>query len=213
MEASQESLDRLEREVAELRASRRRLAVADDAERRRLERELHDGTQQRLFALAVNLQLAREIVETDLAAAIRVLDELGGDVQRALAEAASLAQRIYPPLLESGGLADALRAAAARTGARARIEVSPLDGCPPVQAGATYFCCLDVLERAGKGARAEIEVRRVDRALAFEIVVAPLPDGALGLLGDRVAALEGTLVVAQEAGDAVRVSGSFGPRR
>lgn len=213
MEASQESLGRLEREVAELRASRRRLAVADDAERRRLERELHDGPQQRLFALAVSLQLARELVKTEPAAASQVLDELSGDVQRALDEMASLAQRIYPPLLESGGLADALRAAAVDTGARVVIEAGPLDGCPSEQAGATYFCCLEVLERAGSGAQAEIEVRCVDGALAFEIVVAPLWDGALGLLGDRVAALDGTLVVAQAPGGAVRVSGSFEPRR
>jgi hypothetical protein len=210
VEASRESLDRLEREIVRLRASRRRLAVAEDAERRRLERELHDGPQQRLFALAVDVQLARELVQSDPVGTLRILDELGRDVQRALDETASLAQRIYPPLLESGGLADALRAAAVGVGARVTIDVDRLDGCPHEHAGATYFCCLELLERAGEGALAEIGVRRLDGGLTFEIAASPVAESALGELGDRVEALGGTLATTYEPGDTVRVSGSFG---
>lgn len=208
MEASQELLDRLERELAELRASRARLALADDADRRRLERELHDGPQQRLFALAVKLQLARDLVQTDLDAAMRMLDELGGDVQSAVEETARLAERIYPPLLEWGGLATALRAAAIRTGARVEIGIGRVHGCPPERVGAVYFCCLEVLERAGEGAHAEIDVRCVDGALAFEVVAAPLSLGALHDLGDRVEALGGRISV-EPGPEGARVSGSF----
>jgi len=213
VEAPEKSLDRLEREVAELRASRMRLVVADAAERRRLERELHDGPQQHLVGLAVNIQLARDLVETDPVAAKTLLGQLGGDVERALDETSRLAQRIYPPLLESGGLAAALRAAAVGVGARVAIEVGPLAGCPPEQAGAAYFSCLEVLERAGEGAQAEIEIRMRDGAVTFEVVTTSLSDGALGELGDRVEALGGRLTVQPGPDGAVRVYGGFEARR
>jgi len=212
VETPLESFNRLRDEVAQHRAARERMALAEDADRRRLERELHDGPQQHLVAVAVNLQLARDLVDTDPEAARALLDELGGDVQRALDETAKLAQRIYPPLLESVGLAAALRAAAVSTGARLRVEVGPLEGCPPAHAAAAYFCCLEVLERAGEGAQAEIDVRILDGALAFEVVADSLLDTALGDLGDRVEALGGRLTVQSEHGAGVRMSGAFEAR-
>ena len=99
----QESLDQLHLEVGELLASRKRLVLAADADRRRIERELHDGPQQHLVALAVNLQLTRRLVDVDPAAARALLEEMGRDVQEALEGARKLAHRIYPPLLEAGG--------------------------------------------------------------------------------------------------------------
>ena len=115
-ESLQESLDRLRLEVEELRASRERLVLAADAERRSIERELHDGPQQHLVALAVNLQLARRLADADPAAAKLLLEEMGRDVRQALDETGKLAHRIYPPLLEAGGLAAALRSAAVAVG-------------------------------------------------------------------------------------------------
>src|SRR6476469_4046720 len=113
VEALPETLDRLRLEVAELQASRKRIALAADAERRRIEHDLHSGVRQHLVALAVNLQLTGSLVDADPAAAQTLLDEMARHVQQALDETARLAQRIYPPLLEAGGLAVALRSAAA----------------------------------------------------------------------------------------------------
>jgi signal transduction histidine kinase len=214
-ETPRESLDRLQREVAELRASRRRLAVAADADRRTIERELHNGPQQRLVALAVNLQLARDLVGRDPIAATALLDEMGRGVAQALEETAKLAERVYPPLLESGGLGAALRAAAASTGVRARIEVRSVEGTSPEIAGAVYFCCLEVLERVGAGARVAIDVRTEDGALVFEVVqdqpgsAMSRADGERELLGDGIEALGGRLSIESEPGSGLRVSGSL----
>ena len=103
-----ETLDRFRLEVEELRASRERLVLAADADRRRIERDLHTVVQQQLVALAINLQQAGALADTDPAGATRLLAELERDVQQVLDEAAQLAQRIYPPLLEAG-LAATLR--------------------------------------------------------------------------------------------------------
>jgi signal transduction histidine kinase len=215
VETPQESLDRLRLEVEELRASRARLVVAADADRRRIERGLHDGPQQQLVALAANLQLARQVADADPAAAKALLEELGRDVQQALDETGKLAHRIYPPLLDAGGLAVALRAAAVSVGVPTRIDVAAGAGYPPEVAGAVYFCCLEVLERAGDGARATVTVRDEDGALVFEVVVdgagsaAPAFNGLLTRLRDRVEALGGQLTVRSEPGRATRVSGSL----
>ena len=136
-------------------------------------------------------------------------------MEQALDEAAKLAQRIYPPLLESGGLGAALRAAAASTGVRARIRVRAVEGASPEIAGAVYFCCLEVLERVGAGTRATIDVHTADDALVFEVaqdqpgVAVPRSDGALDRLGDRIEALGGRLSVESEPGSGIRVSGSL----
>lgn len=107
------------------------------AERRAFERELHDGVQQQLVALAVNLQLAQELCESDPAAVRPFLAELGRDVHAALDEARALGQAIYPPVLTDHGVAEALRAAGVRVDATA-IGRHPAD----VEA-AVYFACVD----------------------------------------------------------------------
>ncbi len=209
VETPQQSLDRLRLEVEELRASRERLVLGADADRRLIERDLHDGPQQQLVALAVNLQLARQLVDTDPGAAKALLDELGRDVRQALDETGKLAHRIYPPLLESGGLAAALRAAAVSTGIPTRIEVTAEEGYPPEIAGAVYFCCLDVLERAADGARASVTVRDEVDALVFEVGADSADTAATADLRDRIEALGGSLSVLTEPGGGIRVSGSL----
>lgn len=209
-EALRETLDRLRHEVAELRASRRRLVLAADAERRMIERELHEGVQQHLIALAVNLQLAGTLPDADPAAAKALLDEMGRDVQQALDETAELAQRIYPPLLEAGGLAAALRSAAGSAGIRASLEIAARASYPPEVAGAVYWCCLEALEHAGAGARATVTVRDEDGAVVFEVVEDGSRSGAgLDRLRDRVDALGGRLTIESEPGRGTRVSGSL----
>jgi signal transduction histidine kinase len=209
-EALRGELDRLRLEVAKLRASRRRLVLAGDAERRALERELHARVQQQLVALAVNLQLARRSAETDPATTNALLAELGRDVQQALNETGQLAQRIYPPLLDAGGLAAALRSAAVNAEVRVSLDVPAGADYPPEVAAAVYWCCLGVLEHAGAGARATVTVRDQEGALTFEIV----EDGSgspagLDRLRDRVEALGGRLTIRSESGSGTRVSGSL----
>ncbi len=167
-------------EVTELRASRRRLVLAADADRRMIERELHEGVQQHLVALAVNLQLADQLADADPAAAKTLLNEMARDVQQALDETAQLAQRIYPPLLEAGGLAAALRSAAASAGIRASLEIAADTTHSPEIAAAVYWCCLAALEHAGAGARATVTVRDEDGAVVFEVVDGRFADSDAG---------------------------------
>ena len=163
----------------------------------------------------MNLQLARQLADDDPAAAKALLDEMGRDLQQALDETGKLAHRIYPPLLEAGGLAAALRAAALSAGVTTRIDVAPGTGYPPEVAGAVYFCCLEVLERAGKGAHATVMVRDEEGAVVFEAVEdgvgsqATRLDGALVPLRDRVEALGGQLTIRIETGEGTRVAGSL----
>jgi signal transduction histidine kinase len=210
VEALREGLDRLRLEVAELRASRRRLFLAADADRRMIERELHERVQQHLVALAVNLQLTAQSADGDPASAKALLAQMERDVQQALNETAQLAQRIYPPLLEAGGLAAALRTAAGSAGVRASLEVAAGASYPPAVAGAVYWCCLEALEHAGAGARATVTVRDDEGSVAFEVVEDGSRTGAgLDRLRDRVEALGGRVTIRSEAGGGTRVSGSL----
>jgi signal transduction histidine kinase len=188
--------------------------LAADADRRTIERDLHDGLQQRLVALAANLELARRLGDADRREVKALLDEMGGDVQQALDETAKLAHRIYPPLLEAGGLAAALRAAAVSVGVPTRIEVAAGVGYAREVAGAVYFCCLDLLERVADGAQATITVRDEEGALVFEVAVGgagsvATSGGTLDRLRDRVETLGGRLTIRSEADHGISVSGSL----
>ena len=167
--------------------------LAGDADRHRIERALHEGVQQDLVALAVNLQLAGGLVESDPAGAKQLVDELARDVRRSLDETAQLAQRIYPPLLESGGLGAALRAAAVSLGVRASIEVAEGDGYPPEVVRALYFCGVAALERVGPDGRATLAIRAEAGAPAFDVATDPQVE--LEDLRDRVEALGGRLTI------------------
>src|SRR5262249_41036418 len=129
----------------------------------------------------------------DPAGAKQLVDELARDVQRSLDETARLAQRIYPPLLESGGLGTALRAAAVSLGVRASIEVAEGDGEPPEGVRARYFCGVGALERVGPDARVTLAIRAEAGALAFHVATDPQVE--LEDLRDRVEALGGRLTV------------------
>jgi signal transduction histidine kinase len=179
----------------------RQLVLAFDSDRRRIERELHNGPQQALAGLAVRLQQARSLVESDPAAARALVDEMRRDVHEALEHLRTLAERIYPPLLEAGGLGVALRTAAANAGVRARVEVAVDGACPAELAVTVYLCWVEAVERIGDGASATIAVRDEDDVLVFEIS----PDVAgLDAVEDRVEALGGCLTIAPG-----RVAGSL----
>jgi signal transduction histidine kinase len=202
-------LDALRREVAALHASRRRVAVANDADRRTLERALHAGVQQQLVGLAADVELAAGFMDADPDALKSLLTEMRRDVLQAVEDAQKLARQIYPTLLEAGGLRAALRSAAASASVPIRIDVDEPMACPLETASAVYFCCLDVIESAGAGTPMAVTVRKEEEALTFDVVV----DRGLAAewlpLRDRVEALGGRLTLPQGAGNETRVTGSL----
>jgi signal transduction histidine kinase len=218
--ALEASLNELEMQADELRASRARVVAAADAERRRIERDLHDGAQQHLVALAVNLRLARELADSDPAGARAVLEELAGDVHDALEEIRDLAHGIYPQLLVDRGLSEGLRAALSRAPVRARLETSAIGRYRPEVEATVYFCCLEALQNVGKhaggDARATLRVWEEQGGLHFEVA----DDGAgfdprieargsgLTNMSDRLGALGGRLSVASAPGDGTRIAGA-----
>ncbi len=215
------SLDQLRLEVEELRASRERVVAAGDAERRRIERDLHDGAQQHLVALAVKLQLARQVVDSDAAAAKALLEEMGHDVRDALEAVRELAFGVYPALLIARGLTEALRAAASEAGIPTRVEATGLDRYSGEVEATVYFCCLEALQNvashAGARARATVRAWQDGSALLFEVSDdgagfdegAVRPSGGLTNMSDRLGALGGRLTITSQRGRGTRVLGTI----
>jgi len=218
--ALQSTLDEVRRQADELRASRARIVAASDAARRQIERNLHDGAQQHLVALAVNLRLARQIAESDLDVAKEMLEQLGHDLQDAVQELRSLAHGIYPPLLVDRGLPEALSAAGARAALPTKVVADGIGRYPPELEAAVYFCCLEAMQNAGKhaGEGSTMTVRVWDDAGALMFDVADdgagfdpaesrTPGAGFVNMGDRVGAIGGTFGVQSAPGRGTRVSG------
>ncbi|MGH7358375.1 MAG: GAF domain-containing sensor histidine kinase, partial [Acidimicrobiia bacterium] len=171
--ALQESLEEVQRQAEELRASRTRIVAAGDEQRRRIERDLHDGAQQHLVALAVSLRLARQTAERDPEAAKAMLDDLGEDLQDAVQELRNLAHGIYPPVLMDRGLPAALEAAAGRAALPTNVFADGVGRYPQALEAAIYFCCLEALQNAGKhagaGASATVTLHDKNGRLTFEV--------------------------------------------
>jgi len=192
-------------EIAKLRVSRRRLVLTADAERRGIERELHDGLQQQLVGLAANLELVAMSMDGDPDAATTLIAEMRTDLRQALEQMRTLADRIYPPL-DAGGLAAVLRSAAGNADVRARIDVSVGTSVPTEIAGAVYFCCLDVLKHAA-GTAMTITVREEGDGLVLEIEAELGADAGPSAMRDRLEALGGRLSVRSEPSRATVWSG------
>ena len=171
--ALQDSLDEVQRQADELRRSRARIVEATDLERRRIERDLHDGAQQHLVALAVSTRLARQLADSDPNATKAMLDQIAADLQDAVQELRNLAHGIYPPLLMDRGLTDALRAAGNRAALPTSVEIDDIGRYPQQVEAAIYFCCLEALQNAGKHAGADatitIRLREEQGALVFDV--------------------------------------------
>jgi signal transduction histidine kinase len=193
-----------DRQIEELRASRERLVLAAAADRGSIERELHDGLQQRLAALAVELQQARRLVDVHPAEAGALIDEIAGEVAEALDALRALAHRIHPPLLQAGGLRAALRTTAAMLGVPTHVQVRAGATLPSELAGAVYFSCADALERLRESAKIAITVRQEEGMVVFEIVAegsdSDTDDADLTPMRDRLDALGGRLTVESKPG-------------
>ena len=206
--------------MRELQRSRGRIAASADRERRRIERDLHDGAQQRLVALRIELELAEDLVRSDLERGIGRLQELEDEVDETLEEVRSLAHGVYPPLLADQGLAEALRAAAARSPISVEVEVHDVGRYPPEVESAVYFCVLEALQnvlkhaagarrvsvRLSETARAELRFSvRDDGAGASHVTVRP--GGGITNMRDRLAAVGGEVDVSFTPGVGTTVRG------
>ncbi|HSJ51985.1 MAG TPA: histidine kinase [Actinomycetota bacterium] len=202
--------------IEELRASRQRLVASQDQERRRLERDLHDGAQQQLVALQVKQRLVASMLERDPGGAKELLAQLQANTAEALDDLRDLARGIYPPLLADKGLAEAIQAQARKSPIPVRVEADGIGRYGPEAEAATYFCTLEALQNVSKYAKAssvEITLRRSGDALVFSI-----RDDGIGFdlesargsglenMRDRMEALGGSLDVetAPAAGTTVR---------
>jgi signal transduction histidine kinase len=167
---------------------------------------LHEGVQQHLVGLAVDLQLAVQAASSDPAAVTTLLRDLERDVQRALDESADLAQSIYPPLLEAGGIAALLRFAAASAHIPASVEVGA-GSLPPEVARTVYLAWLSVLEHHAGGTPVTLVVREAEEAVVFEVAGETDPSKGIERLRDRVEALGGRLTVVSEPAGGTRIAG------
>jgi signal transduction histidine kinase len=205
--------------LGELRDSRRRIVAASEAERRKLERDLHDGAQQRLVSLRIHMAIAKEHAGADPVTRTK-LGELEGELDAAIEELRDLAHGIFPSLLADRGLLAALRAVALR-GPRA-IEMSGrrIGRYPPEIESAVYYCCLEALQNATKhaGPRARIAVRLSADAGELRLEVSDdgpgfdpaAVDGGDGLrnMQDRLGAVHGHLEIVTAPGRGTRISGT-----
>ena len=219
--ALQTTLDALRKQADELRESRARIVASGDAERRRVERDLHDGAQQHLVALAINLRLARDIVTEDPDGAGEMLGQLADDVQLTIKELRELAHGIYPPLLADNGLGDALRAAASRSPLKVLVAAADDIGRYPAEVeAAIYFSCLEALQNAAKHAPdATVQLRLwtesggllfsvTDDGPGFDPAAARRRGHGFVNMADRLGAIGGTVRWDSRPGHGAAISGS-----
>jgi signal transduction histidine kinase len=208
----------LQANLVELRASRQRLVAAQDEERRRLERNLHDGAQQQLVAIAVGQRLAQQLLTRDISKAAGMLSELQQQTAEAIENLRDLARGIYPPLLADQGLAVALEAQARRSTVPVAVEAEGIGRYQQEIEACIYFCALEGLQNVAKYARAssatvrlweeggELRFSVVDDGVGFDPKALSYGTGLQGM-ADRLAALDGRLEVRSAPGAGTSVTG------
>lgn len=184
--------------ASELQMLRARLVSAGLAERRRIERALHDGAQQDLIALSVELQVARGLVAADPVAAVAALDRIQQDARAALGRLQALASEIYPAILDARGLPDALRQATRESDADTTVDAAGLGRYAAAIETAVYFLWRAVLDDLEPGAEARIRVGEEDGTLRVTIEAGAAVDP--GRVRDLVEAAGGVLQGATEPG-------------
>jgi signal transduction histidine kinase len=205
--------------LQELRQSRSRIVRSADHERRKLERDLHDGVQQRLVAIAIELGLARDLV-ADPAIHAR-LDEIGESVAEALDELREISHGLYPSVLSDYGLGPAITRIRRHTRAELIIQATGLTRHSPELESAVYYCCLEAIQNAtkhaGRAPRVTVVLHEDADVLTFEITddgrgfdpAAQSTDGAgLENMRDRIGALDGRLSIVSAPGKGTTVSAS-----
>jgi signal transduction histidine kinase len=208
----------------ELRLSRSRLTTAADRERRRLERDLHDGAQQQLVAATVQLPTIKSLIQQGrIDEAVQAVDRVELRVRGAIDDLRRLARGLYPPVLASRGLADALDEVAATLSNPVVAKLGPVPRLAPEVETAVYFCCLEALQNAGKHAGPDttvtIELARRGDVVAFAVAddgpgfdpgAAPAATGGSGLVNmmDRISAAGGTLAIRAAPGAGTVVAGT-----
>src|SRR2546430_231935 len=209
----QARLEQISQQAAELRESRQRIVAAQDAERRRLERNIHDGAQQHLVALAVKLRLAATLAKKDPEKGRRSVQELEAQTGDAIRTLVELAQDIYPPALREQGLVASLRP-------HATVTASGIGRYDPELEAAVYFCCLEALQNAAKHARASqvrVDLQQLDGHLHFAVIdngvgfdpARTTATSGLQNMKDRVASVGGSLTVQSGPGQGTSVSGDL----
>jgi signal transduction histidine kinase len=204
----------------ELKAAQKRLVSAQDEGRRRLERNIHDGAQQQLVALAVKLKLADNLVERDTAKAHELLEQIQQETHAALEDLRDLARGIYPPLLADKGLSAALEAQGRKSGLPVTLRADGVGRYPQAVEAAVYFSCLEALQNVAKYADAsEIVITLADQGKRISFTV--VDDGrgfdptssrnGTGLQGiaDRLGALDGRFDVTSSPGHGTTLEGSL----
>ena len=209
---------RVRSSLREVQDSRARIVASADAERRRIERDLHDGAQQRLVALRIKLELAQEMLLQDPRRGRELLHEIGDETVEALEDVRSLAHGVYPALLMQRGLGDAIRDAAVRSPIPVSLDVSGIGRYPPEVESAVYFCCMEAMQNAvkhGVGATLILVALSDDGRLRFEVAdngagfdaAATPPGTGIANMRDRVAAVGGNVAHRSQSGKGTRVVG------
>ena len=204
--------------IDDLRASRRRLVQAQDAERQRIERNLHDGAQQQLIALRIQLGLL-DAVADDPAGVREAAGELKAGLSAALDDLRALARGIYPPLLADQGLAAAVAAQARRAALPVRVDAGGVGRYPRDSEAAVYFCILEALQNTAKYAGAStasvalaapgghLEFTVTDDGTGFDVATAARHGTGLQGMTDRIAAVGGTLAIDSAPGQGTTITG------
>jgi signal transduction histidine kinase len=200
--------------VDELRASRARIVTAGYAERQRLERDLHDGAQQRLMALGINLRLARDLITSDPQDAAALLDASLEELNQAARELRELARGIHPAVLTDRGLDAALNGLAGRSPVPVELVQTPDERLPSSVESAVYFVVAEALTNVARYAEARtvrVTVMRTNGHVNVQVSddgvggADPAHGSGLRGLSDRVAALDGRLELTSAKGDGTTV--------
>jgi signal transduction histidine kinase len=210
--------------IEDLRASRQRLVAARDAERRKLERNVHDGAQQRLVALAVLYTMASRLARPLGEEREAQISALGAQAQTALETLRELARGIYPAVLSDGGLVPALESQARKSPLAVDVIADGIDRYAQDVENAVYFCCLEALQNVAKHASAARAVVRLgdvgdeirfsveDDGAGFDVATGGARSGLLNI-EDRLAAIGGSVAIRSTLGSGTTVIGRVPARR